>query len=167
MSVIYVPKVDSSPPVRVIRRSSSPSLSLVVASTMDRTQLEEGLDRVLPVAAAQGVEVLVVRADPPVRMSDLARVYTGVRFVVAPPGSSRTDLLSLGMSETSGHVVALTDEAGLLQEDWTEVLGHRSGELSPGPRLTRDGNPVDWRKQLEAAGVSEPGPARPPHWRSR
>ena len=167
MSVIYVPKTDSAPPVRARRRSLSPLLSLVVASSLDRGQLEEGLDRVLPAAMAQGVEVLVVRADPPNRMADLARVYTGVRFVVAPPGSGRTDLLSLGMSETSGHVIALTDDDGLMQEDWTEVLGHRGGELRPGPRLTRDGSPVDWRKQLQAAGVSEPGLARPPHWRSR
>ena len=145
----------------------SPSLSLVVASTHDRVQLEKGLDRVLPVAARQGVEVLVVRADPPARLAELARIYTGVRFVVAPPGSSRTDLLALGMAETSGHVIALTDDDGLAQEDWVEVLAHRGGELRPGPGLTRDGSPVDWRKQLQAAGVREPGQARAPHWRSR
>ena len=100
-------------------------------------------------------------------MADLARNYTGVRFVVAPQGSDRTDLRSLGMSETSGHVTALTDDDGLAQEDWTEVLSHRGGDIRPGPRLSRDGAPMDWRKQLQAAGVSEPDQARPPHWRSR
>jgi hypothetical protein len=138
-----------------------------VASTHDRRQLEQGLDRVLPVALSQGVEVLVVRADAPARLAELARMYTGVRFVVAPQGSSRTDLLSLGMSETSGNVVALTDDDGLTQEDWVEVLSHRGGVLRPGPGLTRDGSPVDWRKQLQAAGASEPGVARAPHWRKR
>lgn len=167
MSVIYVPSAEPAPPVRKVRRPTSPTLSLVVASTEGRAQLEQGLDRVLPVAMEQGAEVLVVRADQPARMADLARIYTGVRFVVAPAGSDRTDLLSLGMSETSGHVIALTDDEGLAQEDWAEVLGHRGGELRPGPRLARDDRAVDWRKHLQAAGVSAPGMARPPHWRSR
>lgn len=167
MSVIYVPNSNSGLPVRGVRRSSSPTLSLVVASTLDRARLEQGLDRVLPVAMKQAVEVLVVRADPPARMAELARIYTGVRFVVAPQGSGRNDLLSLGMSETSGHVIALTDDDGLTEEDWAEVLAHRGGDLRPGPGLSRDGSPVDWQKQLHAAGASEPGRARAPHWRAR
>lgn len=167
MSVIYVPNAESGHPVRSVRRSSSPALSLVVASSGDRIRLEKGLDRVLPVAAAQGVEVLVVRADPPARMAELARTYAGVRFVVAPQGSGRTDLLALGMSESSGHVIALTDDEGLGEEEWTEVLAHRGGELRPGPGLTRDGSPVDWRKQLEVAGANKPGAAKAPHWRAR
>ena len=167
MSVIYVPSGDSGLPVRGVRRSLSPSLSLVVASIRDRVQLEKGLDRVLPIALSHGVEVLVVRSDPPARLAELARMYTGVRFVVAPPGSDRNDLLSLGMSETSGHIVALTDDEGLTQEDWAELLAHRGGDLRPGPGLTRDGSPVDWRKHLLAAGAGRPADARTPHWRSR
>jgi hypothetical protein len=167
MSVIFVPSGDSGLPVRGVRRSSSPSLSLVVASGRDRALLETALDRVLPVAMSHGVEVLVVRADPPARLAELARTYTGVRFVVAPPGSDRVNLLSLGMSETSGHVVALTDDEGLIQEDWAELLAHRGGDLRPGPGLTRDGSPVDWQKRLLDAGAVKPGEARAPHWRSR
>ena len=167
MSVIYVPNVESSPVVRGIRRQTSPTLSLVVASAVDRMQLERALDRALPIALKQGVEVLVVRADSPNRMAELARMYTGVRFVVAPQGSSRTDLLALGMSETSGNITVLTDDDGLSQEDWVEVLAHRGGELRPGPGITRDGQPMDWRKQLTSVGAREPAMARPPHWRSR
>ena len=121
----------------------------------------------LPVAMKHAVEVLVVRADPPARMAELARIHTGVRFVVAPQGSSRNDLLALGMSETSGHVVALTDDDGFAEEDWAEVLAHRGGDLRPGPGLSRDGSPVDWLQLLHAAGARAPEPARPPHWRSR
>lgn len=145
----------------------SPTLALVVASSRDRAQLERGLERVLPIAMSHAVEVLVVRTDPPARLAELARMYSGVRFVVAPPGSDRSDLLSLGMSETSGHVVALTDDEGLTQEDWGELLAHRGGDLRPGPRLSRDSSAVDWRTQLLAAGAGKPGEARAPHWRSR
>lgn len=164
MSVIYVPSGDSSVSVRATRRPSSPSLSLVIASTHDRDLLERGLDRMLPIAASHGAEVLVVRADPPAKLAELARVYTGVRFVVAPQGSSRTDLLSLGMAESSGHVVALTDDGRLPVEDWAEVLAHRGGVLRPGPGLTRDGAPVNWVEYLQAAGTGVP--AEVPVWRA-
>jgi hypothetical protein len=158
MSVIYVPSGDSPGSVRGVRRPSSPSLSVVVASFQERAQLERGLDRLLPAAVSNGAEVLVVRADSPARLSELARAYAGVRFVVAPPGSGRSELLSLGMAESSGHVVALTDDYRLMQEDWTEILAHRIGTLSPGPGLARDGAPVDWIKHLENAGSKRPGP---------
>ena len=161
MSVIYVPTGEHGIPARGIRRSSSPSVSVVVASTHDRLQLEKGLDYLVPVALGSGAEVLVARADAPARLADLARTYTGVRFIVAPPGAARNDLMALGMAESSGHVVALTDDGRLLAEDWHEVLAHRAGVLRPGPGLTKHGRPVDWLSHLKASGAVEPPPPGP------
>jgi hypothetical protein len=101
----------------------------------------------------------VSRSDTPSQLSDLARTFTGVRFVMAPPGATLTELLALGMSEASGHVVALTDDEQAQHEDWTEVLAHRGGVLRPGPGLNKSGKEIDWLAHLEASGVLRPGPA--------
>ena len=108
-------------------------------------------------AASAAAEVIVARPDTPSHLSDLARTFTGVRFVMAPPGSSLVELLALGMSEASGHVVALTDDERATKEDWTEVLAHRGGVLRPGPGISRTGKAIDWLAHLEALGVSRPG----------
>jgi hypothetical protein len=121
--------------------------------------LEEGLRSILAAGSTVAAEVLVARSDTPSQLSDLARTFTGVRFVMAPPGAGISELLALGMSEASGHVVALTDDERAAREDWSEVLAHRGGLIRPGPGLTRTGKPVDWPARLESAGVARPEPA--------
>lgn len=159
MSVIFVPMASDTPfSGRSLRRVSAPSLSVLVASTGDRSRLEISLRSILSASSTASAEVLVARSDTPSQLSDLARTFTGVRFVMAPPGAGTSELLALGMSEASGHVVALTDDERAAREDWNEVLAHRGGLIRPGPGLTRSGNPVDWLAQLESAGVARPGP---------
>lgn len=156
MSVIYVPTGDAPLVARGVRHSTAPSLSVVVASIGPREALETALVPLVEAAAAASAEVLVVRADAPARLADLARLFNGIRFVVAPPGAPREELLALGMSEASGHVVELIDDSRLPLEDWTEVLSHRIGVLRPGPGITRDG--IDWMAHLLSEGVTAPAP---------
>ena len=119
MSVIFVPMVNETPfSGRSLRKIGSPSLSVLMASTGDRQRLEASLRAIIGPAASAAAEVIVARSDSPSHLSDLARTFTGVRFVMAPPGSGITELLALGMSEASGHVVALTDDERARGEDW-------------------------------------------------
>lgn len=158
MSVIFVPMANETPfSGRSLRKVSSPSLSVLVASLGERSRLEASLRAIMGPAAGAAAEVVVARSDNPSQLSDLARTFTGVRFVMAPPGASVTELLALGMSEASGHVVALTDDDRAAREDWTDVLVHRGGSIRPGPGLNLTGKEIDWLAHLEALGIPRPG----------
>jgi hypothetical protein len=157
MSVIFVPMANEAPFAgRTAGRVSGPSLSIIIASNAERARLETGLRTVLPGAASLGAEVIVARPDTPSQLSELARVFTGVRFVMASPGATRTELLALGMAEASGHIVALTDDERAGREDWNEILAHRSGIMRPGPGISRSDKAIDWLEHLKALGVAAP-----------
>lgn len=158
MSVIFVPMAGDAPfSGRSLRKVSAPSLSVLVASKGDRSRLEASLRGIIGPATSAAAEVVVARSDTPSQLSDLARTFTGVRFVMAPPGANLTELLALGMSEASGHVVAVTDDEHAVEEDWAEVLAHRGGVIRPGPGLNRNGIAIDWLAHLEALGIPRPG----------
>jgi hypothetical protein len=129
---------------------------VIVASIGDRTRLEAALRPIVAAATSAAAEVLVARSDTPSQLSDLARTFTGVRFVMAPPGATLAELLAMAMSEASGHVVALTDDQRATQDDWEEILAHRGGVLRPGPALTRSGTEVDWLEHLRSLGITMP-----------
>ena len=111
---------------RYIRRGR-PQLFIVIASNGRTDQLRQGLDRLLPTARACSAQVLVVGPATPNKVYELIREHTGIRYVMAQPGLSRTDLLSLGVAETSGGVVVLTDDSALSTEDWPRLLALRLG----------------------------------------
>lgn len=161
MSVIYVPIAGETPFAgRSLRRASTPLLSVIVASLGERSRLEAALARIVTAAAGSGAELLVARSDTPSQLSELARLFNGIRFIMAPPGATIPELLSLGMSESSGHIIELTVDERALEEDWNEILAHRGGVLRPGPGLTRDGKPVDWLAHLKAHDIAAPEPVR-------
>lgn len=116
-------------------RRGGPQLFVIVASMGSAEQLDEGLNRLLPAARAFGAQVLVVGASTPNRVYDLIRAHSGIRFIMTPPGLSRSDLLSAGAAETSAGVVVLTDDASLARGDWASLLALRLGrepDESPG-----------------------------------
>ncbi len=162
MSVIFVPMANETPfSGRSLRKVSAPSLSVLVASKGGRAALEAALRAMVGPAQSAGAEVLVARSDTPSQLSDLARTFSGVRFVMAAPGAAIADLFALGMSEASGHVVALTDDEQAVGQDWAEVLAHRGGILRPGPGISRNGDPLEWRDRLAAMGIPRPDPTTP------
>ncbi|MEO8296053.1 MAG: hypothetical protein ABI613_11110 [Gemmatimonadota bacterium] len=161
MSVIYVPVAGDAPfAARSLRREATPSLSVLVASRGERARLERSLDLIVKAAASAGAEVLVARPDTPSQLSELARTYNGVRFIMAPAGASIPELLSIGMAESSGHIIELTDDERATTEDWDEILAHRGGVLRPGPGLSRDGKSVDWLTHLKRQAVAALDPVR-------
>ena len=111
---------------RLVRRGK-PQLFIVIASNGRTDQLRDGLSRLLPTAKAYGAMVLVVGPATPNKVYELIREHAGIRYVMTQPGLSRTDLLSLGVAETGGGVVVLTDDAVLGAEDWPRILALRVG----------------------------------------
>ena len=110
-------------------RNGGPQLFVVVANTGRPDLLVDGLSRLVPTSRRYGAQVLVVGAATPNRVYEVTREYPGIRYVMAAPGASRDDLLSLGVAETSGGVVVLTDDAGLVREDWPGLLALRLGRV--------------------------------------
>ena len=156
MSVIYVPSGRGSAPAPAVRRLAMPSLSLVVTSLGQRPALERGLHAMMPAAQECAVEVLVVRADTPSQLSELALEFTGVRFVMATPGATRDELLMLGMAEATGHIVSFSEDSALATGDWRETFARRQGRWVPRP-LAGDALVTDWLAVLRATGLGAPG----------
>lgn len=123
-------------------RAGGPKLFVVVANTRRPDLLEDGLSRLLPTARWYGAQILVVGAATPNRVYELTREHAGIRYIMAANGLSRADLLSLGVAETGGGVVVLTDETGLAEEDWPELLSLRLGRDDLRERARRAQNEI-------------------------
>ncbi len=113
------------------REAATPTISVVMASLGERPRLEAVLGYMLPAVGRFAAELIVARADAPASLTELARVFQGVRFVLASPGVALPDLLAAGMAEATGHVVALTTDLRAHEEDWVELLGRRLGIRAP------------------------------------
>ena len=108
-------------------RRGGPQLFVIVASTGKIDQLDEGLNKLLPVAWSLGAQVLIVGPGTPNKVYALTQQHPGIRYILAAPGLPRHDLLSLGVAQTSGGVVVLTDDTMLATENWPQLLSWRMG----------------------------------------
>lgn len=112
-------------------RRGGPQLFVIVASTGRGEQLDEGLNRMLPAARLFGAQVVIVGTATPTRVYALTQQHAGIRYIMAAPGLPRHDLLSLGVAETGGGIVVLTDDSHLATEDWPQLLAWRLGRPQP------------------------------------
>lgn len=96
--------------------------SVVVASCRDLRLLERLLAALEPMATRLGVERVVARAGTAEEGEALRARHPGVRFIMAPPGSSVPALRGLGMQAATGDPVAVTEDHLLPAEDWLDRL---------------------------------------------
>lgn len=150
VSVIFVPAEDRPGEARP-NQAATPTISVVMASLAERPRLEAVLGYMLPAIGRFAAELIVARADTPVQLTELARVFRGVRFVLVSPSLQLPELLSAGMAEASGHVVALTTDLRAHEDDWVDLLSHRIGirRPVPGPSAT------SIRELLREAGLDD------------
>ena len=114
-------------------RRGGPQLFVIVASIGKIDQLDEGLKNLLPAAWSLGAQVLVVGPGTPNRVYALTQQHPGLRYIMAAPGLPRHELLSLGVAQTSGGVVVLTDDTMLTKENWPQLLSWRLGRAGTEP----------------------------------
>lgn len=144
---LAAPAVNPSP-------TSRPRLSIVVASRRERSQVELCLTTLLPAAVEAGAEVIVARAgnDAPF----VTQAWEGVEVVWCDAGTTASELLGIGMSRATGHVVLLTEDHWIGAAWWAETLRDRAGR-APEAMQAAALEAVDWAARLQGGGVPRPG----------
>jgi len=108
----------SPPGARGLRLGNAPTVSIVVASVSKRPTLETCIERLLPVCAEAGIELVVVRSTNPEEFRDLQNCYRAVLFMPAPDSSPTKVLRSFGIAAAEGDIVALIDDSHLPDAEW-------------------------------------------------
>lgn len=114
-----------STPVQELRSapgSESPAITIVVASNRARALLNSCLASLLPQCERASAELIVARAGTDAELDELRREMPGVRFVACPPTASIPELRGLGMAESTGDIVALTEDHCVADASWVQTL---------------------------------------------
>lgn len=134
----------------------SPKLSVVIASAGARSQLDLCLASLLPASSAITFEVVVARAGPPYDPPNHGKLPAEVRYVFAPPGAMVSELLSLGMAHTTGHIIVLAEDHWVGPERWLDLLRSRSAMAGPAVTRVWSREPIDWTAYLRSRSISDP-----------
>jgi glycosyltransferase involved in cell wall biosynthesis len=97
-----------------------PEMSVVIAAFSGAAALSRCLDSLA--SQSSGVEVIVATDRPPAEVEPLRRQHPAVRFVFAPPDSGVFRLRSLGLAESRGRLVGLTEDHCTLAPTWVSGL---------------------------------------------
>jgi hypothetical protein len=104
------------------RAAHCASLSVILLSQGDRTDLERALGSISGHCRRLEAEIIVVRSA----MGDDARLlnaaYPSVKFLDAPAECSNGEMRSLGMDHAGGDIVALRDDAAVGDGAWLGVF---------------------------------------------
>jgi GT2 family glycosyltransferase len=107
---------------------TTPSLTIVIASTGERQRLLADLASAAPQCAREEVELIIARADTPGGLMELAGAFPHARVVGAPPATDLAELRSLGFAGARGDLVTLLDHAdgrGTAHDRWLSELRRR------------------------------------------
>lgn len=126
--------------------ATDPTLSIVVAAWPDLTGLTECLESLAP-QRGEAAEVFVVSAM--CVPTELRACYPWVNWVEATPDRLIPHLWGLGISRTSGDVIAITTAHFAAESNWISTIRQAHGRFeSPaiGGRIEppRGGRAVDW-----------------------
>ncbi len=124
------------------------SLSVVVASFRERPVLDACLAALIPQCAIVSAELIVARADEPVRIAALSKDYPSVRFVPLPAGTSIPRIRGAGLAEAGGAFAALTEDHCVADARWVETMRRHvgTGEDVVGGAMdnARQSRAIDW-----------------------
>jgi hypothetical protein len=101
---------------------TEPTISVVVASIRDRALLDACLASLIPQCARASAELIVARSGTPAELQALRIAFPMVTFVAAPPAAAIPHLRAIGMVESNGDIVALTEDHCVAGQTWLEAL---------------------------------------------
>lgn len=117
---------SAAPPVgsrtRARKPLESPTVSVIVASNRSRALLNSCLASLRLQCSRSSAELIVARAGTAAELQELRAAMPDVRFVAAPLTANIPELRGLGMAESTGDVVALTEDHCIADEAWVETL---------------------------------------------
>lgn len=131
------------------RLASTPLVSVVIASTGPREQLERCLARVIPVVQSRGVELVVCRQCPMAEYQALTDAYPAVLFMPVGDDVPAAQVRGVGLSATEGDVVAVINDDGELDPAWLDTI------MTPDRPLERE-EQRDWEAWFAHRAVELP-----------
>lgn len=99
-----------------------PLITVVVASNRERKLLDSCLASLMPQCNQFVAELIVVRAGTAAEIMDLRASYPDVRFIAAAPATAIPQLRGIGMAESTGDIVALTEDHCVVDPSWVATL---------------------------------------------
>lgn len=133
-----------------------PAISIVVASNRSRALLNSCLASLRPQCQRHSAEIIVARSGPTTELNELRRTMPDVHFVAAPPTASIPELRGLGMAESTGDIVALTEDHCVADETWVETLLRHAQDpadvIGGGMGNAQRNRTVDWAAYFSEYG---------------
>jgi len=121
----------AAPGARGIRLGNLPTVSIVVASTGPRSDLEACIETLLPVCRTSGIELVVARSTTPGEFRELEQRYRAALFMPAPDASSARVLRSFGIAAAEGDIVVFTDDSRLPDAEWLRHIAALTAPAAP------------------------------------
>ena len=121
--------------------STSPQVSVVIASIVGAPFIDDCLASVFAQKNAPDFEVIVVDCRGPENVSRLAKRFPEARFIQLKKRETVPQLRRIGAEQARGEIVAIIEEHCLAAENWLASL---SASFSAG--YVAVGGPVDFRK---------------------
>ena len=109
---------------RRVKLGTTPSVSVVVASTAELSALELWLFGVEQQCSANNVQLVVIRGAED-GLAELLEKFPSVVFAAADDSTGNHVLRSVGVSLASGDIIAITDDAHAPPPDWVVTLTRR------------------------------------------
>lgn len=121
---------------RFPRRSSRPTISVILLSHGEGSSLGAAANTLLKQCVAADAELLIVRAASQSDIAATTRAFPGARVIAAPAGATEPELRVLGMGEASGDIVAFTTDRVAVPDRWIErfkrALDRENAEVAEG-----------------------------------
>ena len=118
--------------VRRVRLATTPSVSVVVASTLELSLLENWLVALESQCRENNAQLVVMRGSED-GLQELLDKFPAVVFASANASAGSSVLRSVGVSLASGDIVAITDDSQPLGDDWVASITQRRALTAPQP----------------------------------
>lgn len=118
-----------------LRAPHLPSLSVVLLSHGDRSELERALAAVAGRCRRMEAEIIVVRESSKEDLATLGAAYPSVTFLSVPQGTSSAEMRESGMSTATGDIVALRQDGAVADGLWLEAFDATVGSVEDAGRM--------------------------------
>jgi hypothetical protein len=130
------------------------SLSVIVLSLGDRTDLERALGSIASRCRKMEAEIIVIRGGQDAgEQETLSAAYPSVRFLLSAAGASTADMRALGMACACGDIISLKTDAAVGDGNWLEAFDATVGQVEEGAPFESEVPVVHAVDGLEAPSV--------------